>query len=269
MIAPRWLIFLLCSLLIAPVHAATETPWYEIELIAFARNAEDGGQSENWPQEPGSPDWSTAHAIQTELPSSLEARTQDVATPPSSFILVPEAGYQLSGATRQLKRTAGRMEPLLHLAWRQPVQNRDSAEPVYIQSPSYIQASTGYPQPSRLEGTVKISLSRYLHVDLDLLLREQIAAHDPSSQPSLGSYTTATSNYRSYRMQDHRRMRSNELHYIDHPLMGVLVEIRPFEAPEPKPAPPSAPIPLPKTAAPTTEPTAIPSGISQPATPSQ
>lgn len=34
-------------------------------------------------------------------------------------------------------------------------------------------------------------------------------------------------------MRQSRRMRSNELHYIDHPLMGLLVRITPYEFPEP------------------------------------
>jgi hypothetical protein len=29
-------------------------------------------------------------------------------------------------------------------------------------------------------------------------------------------------------MHDHRRMRSGELHYLDHPLMGVLVLVIPY-----------------------------------------
>ena len=33
-------------------------------------------------------------------------------------------------------------------------------------------------------------------------------------------------------MRQSRRMRSNELHYIDHPLMGLLVRITPYEFPE-------------------------------------
>ncbi len=35
-------------------------------------------------------------------------------------------------------------------------------------------------------------------------------------------------------MRQSRRMRSNELHYIDHPLMGLLVRITPYEFPEPQ-----------------------------------
>ena len=33
----------------------------------------------------------------------------------------------------------------------------------------------------------------------------------------------------SYTLQSHRRMRSKELHYIDHPLVGILIQINPVE----------------------------------------
>jgi len=49
--------------------------------------------------------------------------------------------------------------------------------------------------------------------------------------------STAPSQYklkRTVTLQEHRRMRSRELHYLDHPLFGVLVLITPYELPEPE-----------------------------------
>jgi hypothetical protein len=47
-------------------------------------------------------------------------------------------------------------------------------------------------------------------------------------------------------LQQRRRMRSGELHYIDHPLLGVVVRIRPLEfspfvSPQGRPLPPDMP----------------------------
>ncbi|MCK4704001.1 MAG: hypothetical protein KAT90_00855, partial [Gammaproteobacteria bacterium] len=36
----------------------------------------------------------------------------------------------------------------------------------------------------------------------------------------------------SYPLQAHRRMRSKELHYIDHPLIGILIQINPVKKPK-------------------------------------
>jgi hypothetical protein len=32
-------------------------------------------------------------------------------------------------------------------------------------------------------------------------------------------------------MRQHRKMRSSELHYLDHPLLGLLIQITPYEPP--------------------------------------
>ena len=44
--------------------------------------------------------------------------------------------------------------------------------------------------------------------------------------------TTLSPHYQAYRMQMHRRMRSKELHYLDHPLMGILIIARRYEIPQ-------------------------------------
>ena len=74
---------------------------------------------------------------------------------------------------------------------------------------------------------------RFLHLDTDLLLR----APDSSQ---------------TYRVQLSRRMRSDELHYVDHPKLGILIRAERYlpeeDAPdtgdaasgEPKPAQPLA-----------------------------
>jgi hypothetical protein len=45
---------------------------------------------------------------------------------------------------------------------------------------------------------------------------------------------------RLFRLTESRRMRSRELHYFDHPLFGVMVEVRPVELPEAAAAAPVA-----------------------------
>ena len=57
-----------------------------------------------------------------------------------------------------------------------------------------------------------MSRGRYLHLDTDLVLRDAVSA-----QP--------------YRIRLHRRLRSEELHHLDHPAIGVLVRIDPIAIP--------------------------------------
>jgi hypothetical protein len=245
----RWLILLLCIAVIAGVPNAsaqsTDTKWYEIELIIFARNADDRGQTEEWPQEPFTADWSDATPIMPQTtPEIGTIGAPEISKTQAQINIVPTSEYQLTGAKRRLDRTANRLQPLLHLAWRQPTVSRDKAEWFYLQVPfenldhSSTMSTTGGMAP-RLEGGIKVSRSRYLHIDLDLLLREI----SPQNEVSTEYYDSLSySPFLQYRMQAHRRMRSKELHYIDHPLMGVLVQITPYEAPEPEPiaTPPTA-----------------------------
>ena len=72
-----------------------------------------------------------------------------------------------------------------------------------------------------VRGTVKVSLARYLQVDVDLLYR----------RPRGGEAAAPDHVPARFRLISRRRMRSEELHYIEHPLFGMLVSITPFRTP--------------------------------------
>lgn len=184
---------------------------YDIELILFARLGAAAANSEGWPEDPGVPDYSRAFAIQEAL------------TPGALQLLPP--GQHLLGAEAARLARSGRLEPLLHLAWRQPGLEPGRAGPVYLRSAETVDGAL-----PRLEGTVTITRQRYLHADLDLLLR------DHRFVPGAGSLFDKRP---GYRFVEHRKMRSGELHYIDHPLAGALIKIEKYTPPEP-PAPPQA-----------------------------
>lgn len=130
---------------------------------------------------------------------------------------------ELDGAVYTLRRRG--MQILLHERWRQDIQDRDAPSWLLMDTPT-------------ARGLIRISKGRYLHLDTDLLLEQ--------------ANTTQT-----WRIQLHRRMRSGELHYVDHPKLGLLIiakrverldptlpeetpaETPPAETPDPKPAPPA------------------------------
>ena len=116
--------------------------------------------------------------------------------------------------------------------------------------------------PSRvaLDGTVRVHRARYLHVQADLLYYRPgddgtgarlPAGDDPAGLPPPDSPDTAYIEQllaeedavpRLFRLTESRRMRSRELHYLDHPLFGVLVEAWPVELPELPPEPELTPL---------------------------
>ncbi len=85
---------------------------------------------------------------------------------------------------------------------------------------------------TKLAGTLRISLGKYLHIDTNLVL---INANSDGSA----------------RMRISRRMRSREIHYLDNPEFGLLVLITPVEEPpvleEPIESIPETPDDSPKT----------------------
>jgi hypothetical protein len=168
------------SLLIAATLLFLATPAlaksYDVEIIIFERS---GGGTEQWPDNPGRPE---LH----------EARLLKPGPGTEAFTVLPKSRWRLRKEATRLR--AKGLTPLVHLAWRHPAEPRKKSRPIQVQSAS-----------GNLDGTVKISVERYLHINLDLLLNGR------------------------YRFTGHRRMRSGETHYIDHPMMGALVLVSPLE----------------------------------------
>ncbi|MBL7002768.1 MAG: hypothetical protein ISR69_01905 [Gammaproteobacteria bacterium] len=94
-----------------------------------------------------------------------------------------------------------------------------------------------------LEGKITIGLSRYLHAYVDLVLRipqtsqvvNQISFQNTANKTTQDieeplDFSTRILN--NFALQEHRRMRSKTLHYLDHPEFGVLILITPYEAPQ-------------------------------------
>ena len=105
-----------------------------------------------------------------------------------------------------------------HLAWRQNTHGRGSNTWYWIGG-------------GRLSGLIRMSRGRYLHLDTDLILRDI-----NSSQP--------------YRIKLHRRMRSDELHYVDHPRLGILIRAKRYKEASPADSDTDATKGEPKPAAP-------------------
>jgi len=106
-------------------------------------------------------------------------------------------------------------------------------------------AETG-PPSHRLMGTVRLSVARYLHLDADLLYRlpiiQKVAVPVPETdlrpdrfyptlrEPQGPAYVLERRHaVRGFHLQESRRMRSKEIHYLDHPLFGVVVLVTPLE----------------------------------------
>ena len=130
-------------------------------------------------------------------------------------------------------RNSGEYRLLRHFAWRQPGLDARSTRAIrinvgkginvyipqeYTQYNRFVPAATGptFSEGSReittttVSGVLEVSLGRFLHLDARLVYTD----------PDTG---------RSYRLDQSRKMRSRELHYIDNPKFGMLVRIIPLD----------------------------------------
>ena len=175
----------------APVLGADDQA-YRFEMVVFERP--DGGTSEYWSDDPGIPNRSLA------------------SKPLGSGALVPTDQRELGPAAFTLRRRG--MIVHEHVAWEEVPAGRNAL--------SWQWLSAG-----RLQGLVRFTRGRYLHLDTDLTLQD---ANAP----------------RTFRIRLNRKMRSDELHYVDHPKVGILIKAKRVEHAEPTaPSDPAAGEPQP------------------------
>jgi len=151
---------------------------------------------------------------------------------------VDPADYQLNNAYRKLE-SLDAYRPLLHTAWTQPTLEKEQTEPIKLRR-------IGNP-PLRLDGTVSLYLSRYLHLVVDLSLEDQAPQRMTATEERLRLYGDRRDRRGFgfdpefvtpsifYRIDEDRIVRNNELRYYDHPKFGVLAKITKVEEQKPDP----------------------------------
>ena len=237
----RVLILILINSLAAVIIPAygEEITTYKIELILFSHRIEPAAQSIYSPDITEWPDIENAEELAPDEP--------DMDPSGSRFEVLPLAETNLAEEISLLAHSK-HYKVIKHLIWQQPGLDQTSARSVRIhggedykdQYPDRLQTSWSLdeneqlvqsPAPVRLEqldGTVKVVLGRYLHVYTDLIFRQPIIEKIEYSDGQV----ERTNMLADFRIRIHRRMRSQELHYLDHPLLGILVEITPILKPE-------------------------------------
>lgn len=193
----------ICAALFSSAVAHAQESWYAVEIIVFAHAKESYRASETWNQD-------------LALPPISDARILTPAVSPGSkaFQALEPSRYRLQGEWSRLQSSA-EYRPLLHTAWMQPGLPREQAVGVVLESGA-ASASLGGAKP--LSGVVKVGLSRYLHLDANLLYRKPVKAGVGDGAPA----------YETFQLSESRRMRSRETHYLDHPMFGVIALITPL-----------------------------------------
>ena len=202
----------LTAILAMPSSASSR--WFMVEIIVFDDLRDNGLHAEHWPADPGNPSLNNS----VELTDSPAGESGGDA---HAFRIVNRTELTLNAVWNKL-RGSEHYRPFVHLGWRLPGVPQRAARPVHV-SPRLgrrdlgAAESVGEERPA-VQGTVKVSLARYLQVEIDLVYRRpKIHAADASNPAP-----------ERFRIMSERRMRSGELHYFDHPLFGVLMKITPL-----------------------------------------
>lgn len=172
------------------------------------------------------------------------------------FVELPETLLTLKESAQAIDASAGR-RVLLHTGWNMPVygeQDRTSLR---------LQGGERYGTHPELDGFIHFHIGRFLHVETDLYhsryvltdeplgaffsestpaLRPQYSTHEnwqgfTDWQPTIDSnnadrFTLRRPTYyvpeESVHLAERRRMPSNEIHYLDSPRLGLVIQFTPY-----------------------------------------
>jgi hypothetical protein len=169
-------LLLTALLFLIPANAAPATNVYDVEVLVFENRISELEGGELW----------TTGRNRAPLPE------------PGAM---PPFGAAVGDMT--LKNTAAALEKsgdyrvLVHQRWRQAAEEKSATKPMWLRNAD-----------GQMEGSFRFYMSRFLHVDLDLVLRDKRDAAGVN-----------------YRLMEHRRVKTQDLQYFDHPKLGVLVRI--------------------------------------------
>lgn len=255
--------------------AEEEAPrWYRVEVVIFEQRDLSDASMEVWPADPGSPDMAMIGDLKNPPEGFSVTFTDDLELSKQATRLSRSGRYDpiLHFAWTQqgldqrhaipLRVKGGVIYPPLPAASLPEASPLMPVTPVVVgtepaQTAADTTAGNGIattfgiapqepvePEPlHQLDGTLTLVLGRYLHLYTDLIDRRLLAPgslvfEDEAVPPTYENGQALV----SFRVREHRKMRSKELHYIDHPVLGILVKALPVKAPveetlEPMPKP--------------------------------
>ncbi|HEY9051918.1 MAG TPA: CsiV family protein [Gammaproteobacteria bacterium] len=218
------LFFLTFTLLILSGSLQAEEVGYEVEVIIFEDATGTYAHSEIWQEEPATSTEEASAQIQESVKSGKD-----------KYTFLSSDKYRLMNQAKKLGTHAD-YKVLYHRAWKQVGLDRDMAFPVHIDSRNPVSTEslktdsqdTSDPVTDYIDGTITLIMSRYLHINTDLIFHKQVAQESLNFNDN-STFLPAASHYRDFPVKFERRMRSREVHYIDHPMVGIIVMATPYK----------------------------------------
>jgi len=196
----KYILALLSLLLISfslQTQAEETPPLYQVELIVFETTALRGWTEEYWPRED---------------PLSLDDLQPKKDLPKQFYMLKTEARKMIPSKGYHI---------IYHQAWYLRGLPENKATPILIEN---------FPKnnyQTQLKGRLFFYKSHYNHVDLQLQIdkyipkkiRAKFAQHEEIKLEDLPDTWYFT-------LQESRKLRPGQLHYLDHPIFGALIKIK-------------------------------------------
>lgn len=255
----RFIPLLFCILLPLSSQAA---PWYRVEMMLIAYESASDIDQELWSdalpaavddgEEIHRPDfqWWQAPAMYRQMHSALWAGFGFEQIPQSTLPapFTPLENLRLAEEATRIDKRKG-MKVVWHQAWIEPVQEEGQAikHPLNLRTEDEIDIE--------ITGSFELHRSRYLHISTDLTVQHyqlkgnealrQLQLPESDSRSDFRPQLMAAANIeaslteedmpvplRAAEVKQTRRMRSGELHYLDHPMLGVVIKVIPIESAE-------------------------------------
>jgi Peptidoglycan-binding protein, CsiV len=195
-----------------------------------------------------------------EAPPAAGADLPETEAPPprpEPFVARPASEREFAGKAAYMERR-GNYRVLFHETWLQRLDGPDQVTPLVLDDSG---ATGQYPE---LQGSIKLYLDRYLQVETNLWLNTEgeylpgdwrmpapplgpsslvVETPEPTepattwtlAEPVEGEALTEAEESgplypfrHAVLLQQSRRMRSGEVHYLDHPMLGVIIKLTPL-----------------------------------------
>ena len=232
--------------------------YYDIEVVIIENITDKARNAENWPLQvnitiPEKTVQLGEPVMSKWLPKGVDLK--------ASYKVLDKKSYNLSNEVKRISDSKTQ-RVIFHTAWRQPGLDKNLALPVYFKrevfsapvignennnegeltqnsesTSSFDSRESRAPSSSILEGLLRVTLARYLHLEAELTYKNKIISTSQNDNP-FSVLDEGNENNEMQKQgvihlkQKRRRIRSNELHYVDHPVLGILIRITRYEKPE-------------------------------------
>lgn len=204
------------GLLLTPGSAALAdiAKAYHVELIIFSHMSKKSLNTEQWPQSnPGPSQYANALMLAPTISNQQFYR------------LLEQQDFTLAKEQTRLNKYSATYHTITHIAWRQQVFEPLYAHAVHITG-GQVYNKGGQITP-QVNGTIRVSVKRYFDVNFNLTFAAPAYAIAKLARNNY--FDNAPNGLVYFHLLQTRRMRSDELNYIDFPLYGILIKITPVK----------------------------------------